>query len=159
MALAGMNRLAEGIGHLARAVELAPNDLEARRALALAHRVQGDVEAAVRAFHGILERHPDDVEALVNVARIRATQVDAAHRDGAEAVRCAERARDLVQEPFAYLYGALAAAYAETGRFDEAVQAATRAVELSRKEGDAAATARYEAQLAEHRAGRPFRVP
>jgi tetratricopeptide (TPR) repeat protein len=112
----------------------------------------------VAEYRRVLERNPDDLEALLNIARIRATHPDGAHRDGPEAVRCAERARGVVTQPFAFLFGALAAAYAEVGRFDEAVTAAARAVELARTEGDAAALARYETQLAEHRAGRPYRV-
>ncbi len=156
--LENLQRVDEAMRHLRRAVELAPDDLEARRTLARSYRSRGDVEAALREYRATLSIDANDVETLVNLARLCATHQDQKFRDGAEAVRLAERARDVAQEPFSFLYGALAAAYAEAGRFDEAVQAASRAVELARQEGDPAAAARYESQLAEHRAGRPIRA-
>jgi hypothetical protein len=55
------------------------------------------------------------------------------------------------------LYSTLAAAYAEAGRFPDAVRAATRAVALARAERDPDSAARFAGQLAGYRAGRPLR--
>jgi hypothetical protein len=86
-----------------------------------------------------------------------ATLPDPAARDGAEAVRLAERARHLAPEPSAALEATCAAAYAESGRFADAVAAGERAVALARRAGSGTEASEYAGQLALYRAGRPFR--
>jgi hypothetical protein len=66
---------------------------------------------------------PDSVPTLVLMARLLATCPDDSVRDGAEAVRLAERAVDIAQRGRGIppqLAAALAAAYAEQGRWEEA---------------------------------------
>ena len=84
---------------------------------------------------------------------------DAAHRNAAEAVELAERARDKSPQPIAVLYSTLAAAYGEAGRFGDAVKACERAVELARAADESAESARYATQLESYRARRPFHMP
>jgi Flp pilus assembly protein TadD len=141
---------------LRRALELGPADGEARRLLAVTLVQQGRVEEAMREYEEILRRSPDDLDALNNVAWIRATHAEAAHRDGPEAVRLAERARDRSPTPQAVLFSTLAAAYAETGRFADAVRAGERAVALARSAGDGQQAAAYAQQLSRYRAGEQF---
>jgi protein O-mannosyl-transferase len=154
--LASRGRVAEAEEQLRRALALNPVEIEPRRLMAVVLTVQGRVEEAIREYREILRRSPDDLDALNNVAWIRATHAEAAHRDGAEAVRLAERACAKSPQPEALLTSTLAAAYAEAGRFPEAVRAGERALALARAGGDAAVTARIAAQLADYRAGRPF---
>jgi Flp pilus assembly protein TadD len=87
---------------------------------------------------------------------MRATHAEASHRNGAEAVRLAERARAKSPTPEAVLYSTLAAAYAEAGRFPEAVSAGERAVELARAAHAAQDIERFAEQLRSYRAGKPF---
>jgi tetratricopeptide (TPR) repeat protein len=115
------------------------------------------VEDGIREYREILRGSPDDLDALNNIAWIRATCDSARSRDGAEAVRLAERARDRCPRPMAVLYSTLAAAYAEAGRFPEAIRAGERAVELARAEQQPQQAERYAQQLASYRAGRPYR--
>src|SRR5947207_1719192 len=68
--------------------------------------------------------------ALNNLAWIRATSRDATLRDGAEAVRLAERSCEISSTPDAGQLDTLAAAYAEAGDFDRAIQTANRALQL-----------------------------
>jgi hypothetical protein len=51
---------------------------------------------------------------------------------------------------------ALAAAYAEAGRFPEAVRACKRAIELAQADRQPREAERYAQQLVSYRAGRPF---
>jgi len=155
-ALGSRGRFPEAVAHLRHALELAPANNEACRLLAVTLVQEGRIEEAVRAYGEILGRSPDDLDALNNVAWIRATHAEAAHRDGAEAVRLAERARDRSPEPQAVLLSTLAAAYAEAGRFPEAVRAGERAVELAKGAGDGQQAATYARQLSRYRAGKPF---
>lgn len=64
-----------------------------------------------------------------HLARIRATDPRGELRDGTEAVRLAERACQVTEYREPTFLNTLAAAYAESGRFEEAVTAATRARE------------------------------
>jgi tetratricopeptide (TPR) repeat protein len=153
-ALAARGRLAEAATRLGEALQQNPADLETRRLLAVTALRQGQVVEAVAAYRELLRSSPDDLDALNNLAWILATHADPARRDGAEAVRLAERARS--PEPVAVFYSTLGAAYAEAGRFPEAVSAGTRAVELARGEGRADEIRRYEEQLRSYRAGKSF---
>jgi tetratricopeptide (TPR) repeat protein len=153
-ALGAQGRMADAENHLRRALRLSPADADAHRQLAAVLTRQGRIEDAVEQFHEILTAEPRDLDALVNVAWIRATHASASHRDGAEAVRLAERARDASPEPIAVVYSTLAAAYAEAGRFPEAVTAAERAVALARDQPRLAQ--QVAEQLAGYRQGRPF---
>jgi Flp pilus assembly protein TadD len=155
-ALLHSGRLPEAVDRLRQAVALQPADLESRRLLAVALVRQERVEEAVTAYGEILRRSPDDLDALNNVAWIRATHAEAGHRNGAEAVRLAERARDRSPGPQAVLFSTLAAAYAEAGRFPDAVRAAQRALELARGAGDGPQAAACARQLSRYRAGKPF---
>ena len=154
--LAARGRLAEAEPLLARAVRLDPAQIEPRRLLAVALTVEGRVEDAIRQYQEILRRSPDDLDALNNVAWIRATHADAAHRNGAEAVRLAERARVKSPEPQALVYSTLAAAYAETGRFADAVRTCEQAIALAERDHAAQDLDHFREQLRCYRASRPF---
>ncbi len=154
--LAARGRLAEAEADLRHALDLDHGAVETRRLLAMTLTLRGRVEEAIAEYREILKRSPDDIDALNNIAWIRATHAEAAHRDGAEAVRLAERARDLSPTPEPVLYSTLAAAYAEAGRFPEAVKSCERAIALARAAGDARSSENFAEQLRCYRAGRPF---
>jgi len=141
---------------LRRALERNPEEVETRRLLAGTLARETRVEEAIGEYGRILHRDPGDLDALVNTAWIRATHEEAAHRDGAEAVRLAERARDRSPQPVAAIYSTLAAAYAEAGRLPDAVRAGERAVELARAGGQIQEAQRYAQQLRCYRSGMPF---
>jgi tetratricopeptide (TPR) repeat protein len=154
--LGSQGRFAESETILRQAVDMRPAEPRVRRLLAVALTREGRVEDAIAQYSELVRRTPDDLDALNNIAWIRATHADPRHRDGSQAVRLAERAVASSKEPVAVLYSTLAASYAEAGRFPDAVRAGERAVDLARAERDSAAGARYAEQLAGYRAGRPF---
>ncbi|MGD0614577.1 MAG: tetratricopeptide repeat protein, partial [Verrucomicrobiota bacterium] len=81
---------------------------------------------------------PDSPAVIDRVARILATASDAVLRNGPEAVRLAAHACALTGEKDPKLLGTLAAAYAETGRFSDAIRVAQQALALAQASGDAA---------------------
>ncbi|MCY2961661.1 MAG: tetratricopeptide repeat protein [Planctomycetota bacterium] len=155
-AFGSLGRQDEAAAVLEKALELAPKNVDALRFMAITQVLKGDVETAIRHYERLLQVDPRDLDALNNIAWIRATHADPSHRNGSVAVLLAERARDASPTPNATLFSTLAAAYAETGRFAEAVRAGERAVELARTEKDAAAEKSFESQLELYRVGRPF---
>jgi tetratricopeptide (TPR) repeat protein len=94
---------------------------------------------------------------LNDLAWSLATNQQAENRDGARAVRFAERACELTQYRVTILVGTLAAAYAEAGRFPEAVTTAETASTLATLAGDQALLAKNQRLLELYRAGQPYR--
>lgn len=96
------------------------------------------------------------VMALNDLAWILATHPAAELRDGVEAVTHAERACALTQYQQPQLIGTLAAAYAEAGRFADAMRTATNAIETAESLGLSSLAARNNVLLQLYREGRPF---
>jgi len=99
--------------------------------LADAYRDQGNFEAAVRHYLRTLQLKPEFPQPMNELARIRASHPDQRFRDGAEAVALAERCCEITKYRAAIPLSTLAAAYAETGQFEKAVQFQRRAIKLS----------------------------
>lgn len=118
---------------------------------------RGDRPGAREHYRKALETHPDDVEVLNNLAWILATDPDEDRRDGALAVQLAERACRLTEHRVPLLLGTLAAAYAEAGRFAEAVAAAETAMARAAELGQTNLLERNRQLLQLYRAGRPVR--
>jgi Flp pilus assembly protein TadD len=78
-------------------------------------------------------------------------------RNGPEAVRLAEHACAVTSRGSPELLDTLAAAYAEAGRFPEAINAAQEAIALARTAGNEAAVNQAENMLGFFQSGRPFR--
>ena len=74
---------------------------------------------------------PDSPIVLNNLAWILAANPDSRLRNGPEAVTLAERACQLTEFRQPMFIGTLAAAYAEAGRFEDAVKAAEQARDLA----------------------------
>jgi tetratricopeptide (TPR) repeat protein len=94
---------------------------------------------------------------LNNLAFLRAASPQAELRDGPEAVRLAERACQLTDYQVPKLVGTLAAAYAEAGRFDEAVTTAVRERELAMARGESGLAERTLKIIELYKARQPVR--
>jgi hypothetical protein len=95
--------------------------------------------------------------ALDNLAWIRATSPQAKLRDGPEAVRLAEQACAMTGFKMPLYVGTLAAAYAEAGRFDEAVAKAAMAHEVASAKGESGLAERNPKLIELYKARQPFR--
>jgi tetratricopeptide (TPR) repeat protein len=138
-------------------LELRPNPYDNVRAAQVLSKL-GHSDEAARQYRIALALLPDLVPALNNLAWILATDENPAVRDGAEAVRLAERACALApQTPV--LLGTLAAADAEAGRFEEAVEKAKRARDLAQAIGDNALALKNQKLLELYQAHQPYREP
>ncbi len=109
-----------------------PNEPTAYLGLATCQRRQRRFGEAVSTLRQGLGVAPDDVRLLNFLARILATAPEDEVRDGAEAVSLGERACELTEYRRHGTLDTLAAAYAEAGRFDEALDTIARAATLAR---------------------------
>lgn len=89
------------------------------------------IAGQIAGFREALRRDPDSTVALNNLAFLLATAPDAAQRNGAEAVSYAEKACAQTGHTNLATLATLAAAYAEAGRFDDAVIAAEKTCKLA----------------------------
>ncbi len=105
----------------------------------------------------LLRSHPTDVSLLNDTAWMLATNPNASIRNGAEAVELAERAVQLSDGREPAIMGTLAAAYAEAGKFPEAVQTGRKALELATQQNKQSLAESIKAKIPLYEAGTPFR--
>jgi tetratricopeptide (TPR) repeat protein len=147
----------EAIAHFRIALAGDSEYPEAHRSLALVLADQGNPKEAIEHYLEAIRLRPDDPGAYNNLAWIRATHPDPELRNGAEAVRLAERACALWKDREPNLLDTLAAAYAEAGRFPEAVETLEEAISLAASAGPEERVRVLGARLQVYRAGRPYR--
>ena len=112
-----------------------PDDFAAHLGLATTLPHRGRMAEALAHLQTAKQNCPDTPDALNNLAWTLATQPAAELRDGARAVALAERACQLTGYREIIMVGTLGAAYAEAGRFDEAIATAQQACALATAQG------------------------
>jgi len=157
-ALAEQGRQADAVAQFCEALRLRP-DTETRLQLATLFVQSGKPREAVAEYCEVLVSKPEQPEALNNVAWLLATCADATVRNGAEAVRLAEHACRLSGNAQPRALGTLAVAYAEAGRFPEAVETSQKAVDAARAGGNDQLAAMSEQLLNLFRSGKPYHEP
>jgi tetratricopeptide (TPR) repeat protein len=149
-------RTDEAIAHFQKAVEIKPDHASAHKNLGIAFFQQGRMDEAIAHFQQSLEIKPDQVEIQNNLAWLLATCPQASLRNGNQAVELAQRANQLTGNNNPNLLCTLAAAYAEAGRFSEAVETAQRALQLAETYSNPALADDIRSELKLYQAGVPF---
>jgi tetratricopeptide (TPR) repeat protein len=118
---------------------------------------QGKTAEALPYFRLLVRLQPDHVPALGRLAWILATHRAAEVRDGPEAVRLAARACELTASADPLILNSLAAAYAESGKFEEAARSAQRALQVAKSQGNTNLASIVQSLLESYVAKRPHR--
>jgi len=155
--LSAFGETTDAVHHLRKAITLRPDDPRFGRLLGDALFAQGDSLAAREQFETALATSPDDLELANAMAWLLATTADDAVRDGARAVTLAERVCRATRFRSSMCIDTLAAAYAEEGRFAEAVTTVTKATELAKASGKAQLAAEFDARREMYEVGAPYR--
>jgi hypothetical protein len=103
--------------------------------------------------------HPRDATLLEDAAWLLATNPNASVRNGPEAVELAQRAVKLSEGREPAILDTLAAAYAEAGQFDKAVETAIEAHRLAEAAGQRHQARAIEMRLELYRSHKPYREP
>jgi protein O-mannosyl-transferase len=154
--MAREGKFAEAVPRFFEILRLSPGNADADFNLASIFTQQGDTARAIEHYRAGLKLKPDDADALNNLAWIRAANSDAAFRNGDEAVQLAQRACELTRRQNPMIVGTLAAAYAEAGRFDDAVTAAQKAHDLALAAGQKELAAKNQQLLELYQAHKPY---
>jgi tetratricopeptide (TPR) repeat protein len=129
-------KLDEAASNLKRATELGPAVVSFRTHLAQVYDQQGKTAEAIATYRAALSLNPDMPEGLNNLAWILAATPDATLRNGTEAVKLGLQACELTHWDATLFIGTLAAAYAEAGDFDKAVETAQKACDVATAHGE-----------------------
>src|SRR5262249_39806552 len=113
-------------------------------------------EESITHYKEAIRLKPDWPDALNDLAWLFATYPRAELRNGPQAVELAERACKLTHFKEARFVGTLDAAYAEAGRFPEAIATAEQAKNLALAAGDKRIADLADERLKLYRSGLPF---
>jgi tetratricopeptide (TPR) repeat protein len=155
-ALLRKGKVDEAVVHYQEALQIKPESVEAHINLGNALLQKGRADEAVLHYQRALQIKPDFLEVLNNLAWLLATSPDGHIRDGAQAVKYAGRACELTHYDVPPLVGTLAAAYAEAGRYDEAIATGQKACALAAAAGERDLLEKNQKLLALYRARQPY---
>jgi tetratricopeptide (TPR) repeat protein len=114
----------------------------------------GDFKAAVDGYRKLLADNPDDLNALHQYALLLASAPDSTIRDGRQAVEYARRVCERENWANWRSVSVLAAAYAETGDFDQAIHFAEVALQIAPEEEKQTRSERRQ----QYQRGEPYRI-
>jgi tetratricopeptide (TPR) repeat protein len=118
---------------------------------------QGKVQEALAQWRKALELNSDYTLALIQTAQALSASPAASDRNGAEAVKLAERAVELSKGEDPVFLDTLGMAYAENGRFADAVETARRAQRLARAQNNSSLADVLDKRINLYQARQPYR--
>ena len=166
-ALAQEAKFDEAVEQLEALLRQKPDDEMAHHNLANVLVELGRDEEAADHYRRAIAMRPDWPQPLIGLTWVLASSPAERLRDGREAVLLAERARDLIRRggpaeigQLAGCLDALAAAYAEAGRYPEAIRTAEEAADVAIATNNAGSAREIQrTRLRRYRERQPFRQP
>ncbi|MEE9420550.1 MAG: SPOR domain-containing protein, partial [Desulfatiglandaceae bacterium] len=148
-------RYDDAIKAFSLSIQIIPNDSQAYNNRGTAWFYKGDYDRAIADCTKALELNPRYADAYHQLALILATCPEKRYRNATKAVALAQKAVEL--SPEANFLDTLAAAYAEAGRFGDAIATQKRAITFLNKQGKTDEPAEYIGRLNSHKAHKPLR--
>jgi serine/threonine-protein kinase len=140
-----------------RAIELQPIFVPAYNNLGNAFRRNRMGAEAKACYQKAIELQPQFTPARINLAWLLATWPEPSVRNGGKAVALAEKANQLAKDKDPLILRTLAAAYAETERFPEAVSTAKQALVLAVAQTNTGLTSALQAEIELYQTNSPCR--
>jgi tetratricopeptide (TPR) repeat protein len=158
-ALLQKGQVTDALVHYRKLLELQPDNMEVHNIVGTVLIQQGHIREGVEEWQKVLAIQPENGNAMSNLAWVFAASPEDSVRDGARAVELAENALRISGGKIPMIFRTLAAAYAENGRFREAIETAQRGIELANSQGNSGLAAELQSNIALYQAGRPLRDP
>jgi len=128
-------RIDEAMADWEKTLQIQPNDADAHTCIGNALLRKGSLKEAIAHYEKALALAPGDPHSRNNIAWVLATASDGSIRDGVKAVEFAQEAVQLSSGRDPNFVRTLAAAYAESSRFSEAIAAAQQAITIAAMQG------------------------
>ena len=128
-------RIDEAMADFEKTLQIQPSDADAHTGLGNVLLRKGALKEAITQYSEAVALAPEDPHSRSNLAWLLATSSDASIRDGAKAVELAQQAVSVSGGREPLFFRTLAAAYAETGRFSNAIAVIQQGVALARVQG------------------------
>jgi protein O-mannosyl-transferase len=157
LALLDQNQPARAAEQFSECLRLNPDETRSHYRLAVALSQQHKLKEAISHYNEALRLSPEFPEALNGLARLLACAPEDALRDGPEAVKLAEKACAMTKNQRPEMLTTLAAAYAEAGKFQDAIGIGQKARELATSNGQTALAAKAGELVQLWQSGRPLR--
>lgn len=158
-ALLQKGRVADALVHYRKLMELQPDNIEVHNIVGTVFVQQGNVREGIEEWQKVLLVEPGNGNAMNNLAWVFATSPDPSVRDGTQAVRLAEQALHTSRGRIPLVFRTLAAAYAESGRFAEAIQTARQGIESANSQGNSGLAAELQGNITLYQQEQPLRDP
>ena len=129
-------RIDEAMADWEKTLQIQPNDADAHTCIGNAFLRQSSPKEAIAHYEKAMALAPGDPHSRNNIAWVLATSSDASIRDGVKAVELAQEAVQLSRGRDSKFIRTLAAAYAESSRFPEAIAAAQQAITIAAMQGN-----------------------
>jgi len=149
-------RVDEAITEYQKALQIKPNEAEFHNNLGKALQQKGRVGEAISQYREALQIQPEDPGIQNNLAWLLATCSEASLRNGSKAVELARRANALTGGENPAILRTLAAAFAEAGRFPEAMETAQRALRLAGAQSNTGLAGALQSEMKLYKAGLPL---
>ena len=150
-------RIDEAIDEWRKTLSIHPGDSEVHDTLGDALMQKHQITEAISHYQAALKIDPNSFLTLNRLAWIRSTSPDASLRNGAEAMELAQKADKYSGGKNPIVIRSLAAAYAEAGRFDDAIKTIERALEVADSIGEHRLANTLERDVELYRANVPLR--
>jgi tetratricopeptide (TPR) repeat protein len=157
--LAKKNRVNEAIDAWLNTVRIRPNFAAGHENLGYAFYLQGKFADSLTHLRLALEADPDRVSDLNLAASLLATCPDSSLRNSADALALADHAQTLTHGQDAAILDTLSAAYAEAGRFPNAIEVEQQAIAVATQQGKTELTDTLKAHLTRYESNAPLREP
>ncbi len=148
----------EAILHYQKALEIKPHYSDAHGNLGNVLLQKGEVDEAIAHYQWALQINPLNIVVQNNLGLVLATSPTSSLRSGIKAVEFARQANQLSGGFQPLVLRTLAAAYAEAGRFPDAVETAQRALDLAETGGNATLSKTIASDLWLYKARIPLRI-
>src|SRR5213078_4943003 len=145
--------------YFCKIIEVKASNIEVQNYVGTVLIQQGQAREAVEEWQKVLAIQPDNGNAMSNLAWVFATSPDDSLRDGAKAVQLAEQAMRISGGRIPIIFRTLAAAYAETGEFSQAIQTAQQGIELANSQGNFSLATELQGNITLYQEHQPLRDP
>jgi Tfp pilus assembly protein PilF len=156
-ALLQKGQVADALVHYRKLLQLQPDNMKIHNIVGTVLVQQGRVGEGVEEWQKVLSVEPDNGNAMSNLAWVFATSPDPSVRNGPQAVQLAEQALRISGRRIPILFRTLAAAYAESGRFSDAIQTAQQGIELANSQGNSGLASELQGHIVLYQERQPLR--